>query len=67
MVDLRIAGVSCGKCVGKIEQAVSELDGVDSVKMDLDSRTLSVEFDERSITIEEIATEIEEIGYDVLG
>lgn len=40
-----VTNISCGHCVMAIENEVSELDGVTSVKADKDTRQVVVEWD----------------------
>ena len=42
---LRVSDATCGHCKQAIEGAVSGLDGVQTVELDLESKTLSVEHD----------------------
>lgn len=64
-ITLQVQGMSCGHCVNSIEGSVGNLNGVKSVKVHLDSSTIDVEFDPKTVSLEEIKNEIEEQGYDV--
>jgi len=44
-VTYKIPNISCGHCVHTIQNEVSEMDGVSSVKADLDSKTAEITFD----------------------
>ena len=44
--NLRVPDATCGHCKKTIEGAVSGLEGVRTVELDLESKTLSVEHDE---------------------
>ncbi|MCG7343785.1 copper chaperone CopZ [Sporosarcina sp. ACRSL] len=61
---LKVEGMSCGHCVKSIESSVGELKGVSSVKVDLSSNEVTVEF-ENEATLEQIKETIEDQGYDV--
>lgn len=39
----RVQGMDCASCVGKIETAVKRIVGIESVKVGLQSETLTVE------------------------
>ena len=41
-VTLKVNGMSCGHCVKAVEGSVGELEGVNSVKVDLASGTVAV-------------------------
>lgn len=58
-----VPGISCGHCKTAIEGEVSKLDGVDSVSVDIDARTVTVT---GSATDPEIRSAIDEAGYDVV-
>ncbi len=62
---LKVEGMSCNHCVNSIETSVGELDGVSTVKVDLDKGDVAVEFDEAKTTLANIKETIEDQGYDV--
>lgn len=64
-IKLQVQGMSCGHCVNSIEGNVGELNGVKSVKVHLDNGTVDIEFDLNVVSLEEIKSEIEELGYEV--
>lgn len=57
-----VPGISCGHCKSAIEGEVGQLDGVQTVNVDVDSKTVAVEGD---ATDEAIAAAIDEAGYEV--
>lgn len=61
-----IEGMSCGHCVNHAKEALSELNGVTSVDVDLATKTAIIE---ASIDVkdEDIKFAIEDVGYDVAG
>ncbi|MFC0270816.1 copper chaperone CopZ [Metabacillus herbersteinensis] len=64
-MTLNVKGMSCGHCINSIEGSVGELSGVTTVKVNLDSGTVSVEFNPNEITIDKIKETIDDQGYDV--
>lgn len=64
---LPVPAVHCDHCVSSIEGAVSALEGVESVKVDLDSKDVTVRFDEGRVPLASIVEAIEDQGYDVGG
>lgn len=64
-VTLNVKGMSCGHCVKAVEGSVGELAGVNSVKVDLDSGTVAVEFNSAEVTLDTIKETIDDQGYDV--
>jgi len=56
--------ISCGHCKDAIEGAVGKLDGVASVEVVIDDRTVLIDGD---ATDDAIRAAIDEAGYDVAG
>lgn len=57
-----VPGISCNHCKTAIEGEVGNLDGVSSVTVDIDTRTVTVEGE---ATDQAIHAAIDEAGYDV--
>ncbi|MDQ0859883.1 copper chaperone CopZ [Bacillus sp. V2I10] len=64
-MTLNVKGMSCGHCIHSIEGSVGELTGVTNVKVNLDSGTVSVEFNPNEVTLDKIKETIDDQGYDV--
>ena len=64
-MTLNVKGMSCGHCINSIEGNVGKLSGVTTVKVNLDSRTVCVEFDPNEVSIDKIKETIDDQGYDV--
>ncbi|MGM0838219.1 copper chaperone CopZ [Bacillus haimaensis] len=64
-VTLKVSGMSCGHCVKAVEGSVGELTGVNSVKVDLASGTVAVEYKSEDVTLDQIKETIDEEGYEV--
>jgi copper chaperone len=62
---LNVNGMSCGHCVNSIEGNVGKLNGVTTVKVNLNEGTVDLTFDPNSTSLKEITEVIEEQGYDV--
>ncbi len=62
-----VSGMTCGHCVMSVTEELSELDGVESVDVDLVAGGVSpvVVTAARELTPEEIAAAVEEAGYSV--
>lgn len=60
-----VEGMSCGHCVNHVKEALSELNGVTSVDVDLASKTAILE---ASIDVndEDIKFAIDDAGYDAV-
>jgi copper chaperone len=60
---LLIEGMSCGHCVKHVTEALTELNGVTNVKVDLASKSALVEGDASDA---DIKAAVEDAGYDVV-
>ncbi|MFA7637466.1 MAG: copper chaperone CopZ [Monoglobales bacterium] len=65
-VVLNVEGMSCSHCENSVKNAVSALNGVKSVVVNLGEKTVTVEYDSAAVTLETIKNEIEDQGYDVI-
>jgi copper chaperone len=63
---INVKGMSCGHCVNTIETALKELQGIESVNVDLGGNKVSVSFDEQAVGLDKVKETIEEVGYDVV-
>lgn len=62
-IVLKVEGMSCGHCVNSIEGALKKIGAAG--KVDLEGKTVAVEFDESKLTEDAIRSAIEDQGYDV--
>ncbi|MGH2575675.1 MAG: heavy metal translocating P-type ATPase, partial [Ignavibacteria bacterium] len=63
LVELDIEGMECPGCAMKIENTLSKLNGVESVKVDLGTDTASIKFDKNALDLDSIKSEIYGLGY----
>jgi copper chaperone len=57
-----VPGISCGHCKAAIEEEVGQLDGIDSVDVDIEARTVTVSGE---VDDDAVHTAVEEAGYEV--
>lgn len=62
---VKIEGMSCQHCVGRVRQALEALDGVKEVEVDIGSA--KVKFDDGSVKRDGIEAAIVKAGYTVVG
>lgn len=62
---LSVPEISCGHCKSSIEAAVSPLSGVERVEVDIEKRTVDIDFDGADTTLSAIMAAIEDVGYEV--
>ena len=65
--SLKIGGMTCAMCSKAIENALSELDGVQNVEVGLGIEQASVTYNQASVSIADMKAAIEEAGYQYLG
>jgi copper chaperone len=64
---LNVPGISCDHCRRAIEGAVGGLEGVEGVQVDVDAKSVAVDFDGGTVELSTIKEAIEEEGYAVAG
>lgn len=57
--------ISCEHCQRAIEGVVSRLAGVESVKVDIPTKTVHLTYDPRQVTLAKIEEALDDIGYTV--
>ncbi len=65
-IKLSVPNISCGHCVKTIQNEVSELDGVASVKADAATKAVEIVFDAPA-TEDKIKALLAEINYPAVG
>lgn len=63
---LNVEGMSCGHCKMAVEKAVSALEGVSSVQVDLTAKKVAIIYNPDKVSEEAIKESITDQGYDVL-
>lgn len=58
----RVAGMHCGNCERAVKQELSEVDGVESVEVDLESKLVLVRG--QDLADEKLRAAIDEAGYE---
>ncbi|HEY2667705.1 MAG TPA: copper ion binding protein [Actinomycetota bacterium] len=62
---LSVPEVTCEHCVNALEGAVGALEGVDSVKVDLDRKDITIDYDDARVGHANFVTAITGEGYQV--
>lgn len=65
-IVLNVEGMSCSHCEKTVIKAVSALDGVTGVTVDLKKKTVTVVYENAKVSTDRIKKEIEEQGYEVI-
>ncbi|WP_414469859.1 heavy metal translocating P-type ATPase [Methanobacterium sp. ACI-7] len=66
-VVLKIRGMTCAMCVKAIEDGLGRLGGISNVNVNLSSEKAYVTYNPQMVTVEDMKTTIEDIGYQYLG
>ena len=64
--NFQLGGVSCQVCVNKIEKKLNKTAGVTNAVVNFSNEKLSVEYDEKIISQEDIIKVVEKLGYSIL-
>lgn len=59
----RVEGMTCSGCERAVQNVVTKLEGVDAVKADAGASTVSVEYDPDKVSVDQIRSAINKIGY----
>lgn len=62
---ITVPEIHCAHCKESIEGAVSALDGVETVSVGIEPRTVDVRYDEGTVDLDAIKAAIEAVGYEV--
>lgn len=64
---LKIEGMTCGHCVHTVTKALSELDGVEDVHVELEGGRAEVAFDPARVDVEAMRRAVEAAGYTLVA
>jgi Cu+-exporting ATPase len=64
--SIKIGGMTCAACAGRIEKVVGKLDGVSDASVNFATEKLTVEFDNQKVSLSKIDEAIQKVGYSVL-
>lgn len=63
--EIKVYGMTCMHCHKRVTDAISALEGVNSVDVSLEEENASVDFDPDRVSIEEIKKSVTDTGYEV--
>ena len=58
-----VTGMTCSACSAHVEKAVNKLDGITNVSVNLLQNSMVVEYDEASLTTDDIINAVKSGGY----
>ena len=62
-IKLRITGMTCGHCQAKVEKALKGVVGVYTAVIDLPDGEAEVDFDDDSVTTDQLVAAVAKAGY----
>ncbi|MDK2806266.1 MAG: copper chaperone [Thermoanaerobacterium sp.] len=63
-VTIGVRGMSCNHCKMTVEKALKGLDGVSKATVDLDKANVTVTYDPKKVTIDDMKKAIIDAGYE---
>lgn len=60
---LNVPAIHCSSCADTIRRTLEPIEGVESVEVDPDSRTVDLKFEESEVSEQQIRGKLEEIGF----
>lgn len=64
-ITVKAPDISCGNCVAHVEKDISALEGVSAVKAEVDSKLVTITYDEARLSRDQIAEAMDEAGYPI--
>lgn len=64
---IKVEGMSCSHCEKAVKEAILELNGVERVEVSLENQSVSIQYEENSVSEESFNEAIEEAGYEVVS
>ncbi|WP_343750518.1 copper chaperone CopZ [Lentibacillus halophilus] len=64
---LDVKGMTCGHCESAVKGALENLEGVQTVNVNLDTGKVDVTYDDAVVTIDAMHEAVEDQGYDVVA
>lgn len=66
-IDVKIGKMKCPHCVATVEEALSNLDGVNTLEVSLDDANAKIEYDSNKTSTDDMKKAIEDAGFEYLG
>ncbi|AST94114.1 heavy metal translocating P-type ATPase [Sutcliffiella cohnii] len=66
-VTMQITGMTCAACSTRIEKVLNKMDGVEQANVNLAVETAKVQFDAKKITVADLESRVEKLGYGVIS
>ena len=62
--ELKIGGMTCAACSGRIERVLTKTEGIQDITVNLTAGMASLHYDEATLTLEDIIAKITKLGFE---
>lgn len=62
-----VEGMTCSGCERTIQKVITNLEGVESARADLQTSTVAVEYDPGKVGLDQIKAAVNKVGYKFVG
>jgi len=66
-IELKVDGMKCGGCSGRLKRVLEATDGVNSTEIVLETKQVTVDYDDANIGVDAIKSVIEDAGFTVMA
>lgn len=66
-IELKVDGMKCGGCSGRLKRVLEGTDGVKSTEIVLETKQVTVDYDAANIDVNAIKGVIEDAGFTVMA
>ncbi len=66
-IELKVDGMKCGGCSGRLKRVLEATDGVKSTEIVLETKQVTVDYDDADIGVDAIKSVIEDAGFTVMA
>jgi copper chaperone len=64
-ITLVAPDISCAHCVATIKRSVGDLDGVEKVDVDVETKRIAIRFDPSQVSLDQIEATLDDEGYPI--
>ena len=64
-ITLVAPDISCAHCVATIKRSVGDLDGIENVEVDAQTKRIAIRFDPSRVSLDQIEATLDDEGYPV--
>lgn len=66
IINVKVEGMHCMHCVKRVEDALSQINGISNVKVDLDSKNVSFKYKGEGLDWESLEKTISDLGFELI-